>query len=448
VSQSDWYRRRNDRQLRYAGRVLPVDRPIAISLDANYAATYDGQVSALVGANLLARMTSALVLDIPDVAVVDTLPWRGAGLLETMLSVVQRADPHGNFETRRAKDGDYSLRFGRGPSPATVHGSGWYAFVGPGKSEIPDSDVPNPVGPSFAAVAAAGRLFGLEMRPLDGPFFFNTFRWSGRPDHEPPPFPADIDLGEIWTIGAGSVGTAALYFLTLATRGFSAVTVDMDIVKVENLDRSPIFNALDAQHGRHKSEVATSYLRSVGVTHAEFELDPLDKSARWLSRSAGTPDLVISAANERNVRYVIEQSCPPLQIYGTTGANWVASVIRHIPLIDACSCCVFPPGPEQLPLACAEGKVAVTQSQSEVDAALPFLSFGAGLMVAAEALKTALPGFPFTPHRTVFATEPSIAPRFTSLTSHARAHCVCGDRDEGIHLRMIAGSRYASLSSP
>ena len=243
------------------------------------------------------------------------------------------------------------------------------------------------------------------------------------------------------------MGTAALYFLTLATRGFRAVTFDMDVVKVENLDRSPIFTAADAELGRYKANVATSYLRGVGVTHAESERDPLDESARWSSRPAGTPDLVISAANERNVRYVIEQSCPPLQIYGTTGANWVASVIRHSPLVDACSCCVFPPGAEQLPLVCAEGKLPGGPSNDEVDAALPFLSFAAGLMAAAEVFKTALPGFPFSPHRTVFSTAPSIAPRFTSFTTRRRENCLCGDRDKRIHRRMIAGSRYAYLSS-
>ena len=49
----------------------------------------------------------------------------------------------------------------------------------------------------------------------------------------------------------------------------------------------------------------------------------------------------VSAANERNVRAVIESGFPPLQIYGTTGRNWQAAVIRHMPLEDPCSCCLF-----------------------------------------------------------------------------------------------------------
>lgn len=448
MTSAPWYKLRNDRQLRYAGRVLAANRPITISVDPVYAATYAGQVCTLVGANLLARMTPALVLDIPDVMIVDPLPWLGAGLRQTVLSTIQNADPHASFEMRPARDNDYSLHLGRGPAENTVHGSGWYAFVGAGRSVVPDSSGGNPIGPSFAAIAAAARLFGLDLRTgLGGPFLFNAFDWSHRLDSHDPQLLENVDFGTIWTIGAGSVGSATLYFLTLATRQFSAVTFDMDIVKIENLDRSPVFTYLNAEHGTPKSDAVTSYLRTVGVAQAESERGPLDHSTRWLSRPAGTPDLVISAANERNVRYVIEQSCPPLQIYGTTGANWVASVIRHIPLVDACSCCIFPPRALQTPMACATGKAPAPRSEVEVDAALPFLSFSAGLMAAAEILKITLPGYPFSPSRTVFSTWPSSDPRFTSFTARRRHSCSCVQRHAGIHRRMIKGTRYDRFSS-
>jgi hypothetical protein len=118
----------------------------------------------------------------------------------------------------------------------------------------------------------------------------------------------------------------------------------------------------------------------------------LDKSDLWLSREAGTPDLVIATANERDVRSLIERSAPPLQIYGTTGANWEASVVRHVPLVDPCSCCLFPPDPQELPTICASGGATSPTGEEMVDASLPFLSFAAGLMAAAEILKASLPG--------------------------------------------------------
>ena len=440
-----WYQRRNDRQMRYAGRVLPEHRPIVVRLAPEHAATFDGQVSSITAVNLLARMTPAVVLDIPDIGLAQPLPLAGSSLRETLIELARGADPFAAFEVRAPREGDYVLTIGRNEAPNLVHGSGWNAFVGPGQSPIPEAGVPNPIGPALAAIVAVARLFALEMRPLDGPFVLNAFDW-GNGLSRAPSF-IDCDLGNIWAIGAGSVGTAALYFLSLATHRFSTVVFDMDDVKVENLDRSPIFHAEDAAEKRNKADVTVDYLRHVGVGNASAEHDPLDLSRRWMSRSAEEPDLVIAAANERNVRYIIEQSCPPLQIYGTTGANWNASVMRHIPTMGACSCCIFPPDMTQAAMQCATGIVADSRTGEQVDAALPFLSFATGLMTAAEILKVNFPGYPFGPDRTVFSLSAATQPRFTSFSTTTRPGCVCQSRSQELHGKMIAGTRYAHLSA-
>jgi len=440
-----WYQKRNDRQMRYAGRVLPADKPVVVNLAPESAATFDGQVAAITAINLLARMTPALVLNIPETKIVAPLPAAGASLLHSLIELASSADPHANFTVRPPRASDYVLNLSRGPAPNLVHGSGWYAFIGSGVSPLPESGVPNPIGPALAAIVAVTRLFTLEMKPLDGPYLLNAFHWTDTFEPAPLPF-VDTQLGCIWTIGAGSVGTAALYFLSLATRCFSTVVFDMDMVKVENLDRSPIFTSDDAKHNRNKADVAVEYLRRIGIANAKAEHDPLDLSRRWLSRSTGEPDLVIAAANERNVRYVIEQSCPPIQIYGTTGANWGASLMRHVPMNGACSCCVFPPDMNQAVMKCAEGQIVDHRTGQDVDAALPFLSFVAGLMTAAEILKINLPGFPFTRDRTVFSAGAATYPRFTSFSTTRREGCVCQSRSASLHLRMIEATRYGNLS--
>src|SRR5437667_140236 len=83
------YQRRNDRQMRYAGRVVPPDRPIVISLDSDYARSYDGQVAGLVGANLLGRMTPNLIFHVPNAEIVPALPWSGCRLEHMMRSIAQ-----------------------------------------------------------------------------------------------------------------------------------------------------------------------------------------------------------------------------------------------------------------------------------------------------------------------------------------------------------------------
>lgn len=445
-----WYRQRSDRSLRYAGRVLPHDRPILLRLCAESASRYDAQVAALVAANLLARMTPAVAFDLPETKILPSLPWAGKSLRSHLKEIMFAADPLGSFEIRDERKGDYVLTLGRHSDIATVHGSGWNAFVGRGPSPLPDGNQLNPLGPALAVIIAVARLFALEMVPIDGPHLFNAFNWRSEivDDNGAPEFEETPDLGSIWSVGVGSVGTAALYFLALATRRFSATLFDMDRAKVENLDRSPIFSACDADNRSYKVDAVAAYLRSIGVQAVRSEPKPLHESSIWFAREAGAPDIIISAANEFNVRYTIEQSAPPLQIYGTTGANWEASVIRHIPFVDPCSCCLFPPDAPVQPTVCATETTVERATGETVDASLPFLSFGAGLMTAAEILKAQLPGYPFSPNRTTLNTHAAGPPRFVSSIIPHRPNCLCADRSPLVHRRLIGDSRYAALSRP
>lgn len=441
-----WYIERNDRSLRYAGRVLPPDRPILLRMPEESAGSYDSQVSVIVAATLLSRMTPAVAFDVPCIDIAAPLPWAGNTVRDHLREIAFAADPRGMFEIRSARDDDYILTFGKEPSVATVHGSGWNAFVGPSQSTLPDNPDPNPIGPALASILAVARLFALQMKPIDGPYVLNAFNWSSHALQEGIRHDDTHDLGSIWTVGTGSVGTAAVYFLSLATQRFSSVLFDLDDVKVHNLDRSPIFTARDAELQLKKVHATAAYLQSTGVRDVLAEPEPLDKSELWLSRQAGTPDLVIATANERDVRSLIERSAPPLQIYGTTGANWEASVIRHVPFVDACSCCLFPPDTQELPTECASGKVKLPTSEETVDASLPFLSFAAGLMAAAEILKATMPGYPFSTNRTTLYTHPEVSPRFVNSSVARRASCFCASRRSCLHRVMMEGTKYEALS--
>ncbi|MCH7780952.1 MAG: hypothetical protein IH848_08905, partial [Acidobacteria bacterium] len=166
---------------------------------------------------------------------------------------------------------------------------------------------------------------------------------------------------------------------------------------------------------------------------------------RWEQRDVGTPDILISAANEHGVRSLIEAAHPPLQLYATTGRNWQATLFRHIPLVDACSRCV--PGAEtpQLPALCATGSPTPAEGHDERDdVALPFLSYAAGLMTAAEITKLALSGDATTPNRVFF--EPRATDLVRGVALRQRGGCMCQRRDAGVHKAAIRGSRFAALS--
>jgi molybdopterin/thiamine biosynthesis adenylyltransferase len=439
----EYYDSRDDRLLRYPeARRLDQTRWIVISAAPDYLQTYAGQVAVLTAANLLGRMCRRVVLDIPAIEMVAPLPWAGTDLQAFALAQMQAADPRGDYRLRQAQKGDHILHLGASGAPVVTHGTGWLAYHGPGPSPLPVDDTANPVGAALAVIAAAARL---AVNGFDGcpqaPLQLNAFDWTHEIDLAPP-LPSCPDLGSLWTIGTGSVGTAILYFLTLATRKFSPFLFDGDTVKRENITRSPIF--ADSDIGSPKVKAMANHLRACGIANVVAEQKPLHESRRWLDREAGTPDLVIAAANEHNVRHLIESQFPPIQIYGTTGKNWQASVIRHAPLIDPCSCCLFPDA-TYAATTCATDAEALADKGEQIDASLPFLSFAAGLMAAAEILKLHVAGYVMRPNRAFLMTKPEV--RLVRAGIHFRDGCICRARSRAVHLAMLKGSRFDAFSA-
>ena len=363
------------------------------------------------------------------------------------MRILKAADPYGVYEQRPARPGDLRVVLGADGAGLVVHGSGWSAYHGRGPSPIPQSDELNPFGAAFAVVAAASQLEQYTEAATIEPVLVDTYTWStGLASTDAATVTPHFDLGELWCIGVGSVGSCALFFLGLVTRAFHAVLVDRDVVKVENVRRSALFTSQDALGEEPKVDVAGRWLKEVGVQRIEPHFAWLDEMpGRWLRREPGTPDILISAANERSVRPHIENGFPPLQVYGTTGRNWQSTLFRHVPLKDACSLCV--PGTEavQLPALCATAPPASSLDADEDDVALPFLSYAAGLMTAAETAKVTLTGIEIGRNRAFF--EPRTPTLVRAVALNRKAGCVCELRDTSVHQAAIQGSRFASLSS-
>ena len=136
----------------------------------------------------------------------------------------------------------------------------------------------------------------------------DTYRWvEGIPSAQTPRIEPGFELGEMWTVGVGSVGNCVLFFLSLITRKFQAVLVDRDLVEVENITRSAIFSWPDAIARLPKAEAAARWLRETGVECVDPHVVWLHEIPElWSMREQGTPDLLISAANEHDVRSTIE----------------------------------------------------------------------------------------------------------------------------------------------
>jgi len=435
-----FYERLADRTRRYGERPLDPGRRIALRANSTMLRTKAGQAAMLVLGELMSRMVRRIVLDFDDISFVPQLGGPLTGSLQHyILDRMQAAAPFGTFEAGPAEGGDYIISIGDTGGAWLIDGSDWNAYVGPAPSPLPPPTTDNIFGICLAVVTAVARVFAVPFPDMVAAARANLFAYAPESGESATFVAAGTHLGRLWFAGAGSVGSAAAYFLALAGYRFDARLFDMDIVKTENLDRSPIF--LYADRGKAKVRSVARYLRQFGLS-AIGHPHALDEASAWRNRHAGTPDLLIAAANERDVRFEIETQLPPIQIYGTTGKDWQANLFHHVPPAP-CSCCAFP-GHRSI-TDCAKGQApAAEPSLPQVDAALPFLSFAAGLMAAAEISKVPLPGFPFVGNRGFF-TPLGEEILFARPMSH-RSDCHCSTRSRSAHRKMIANSRYASLS--
>jgi hypothetical protein len=437
-----WYRERDERLIRYANRKLDPGRWITLRAEPDYAATYEGQVAILTAANLIGRMSPSVALDLPKVRMVHPLPWAGMDLREFALEQCLKNDPNALFCIRSLKNSDYLLQFGPSGASQVIHGSGWHSYIGPPTSPLQNRQFPNPIGPALSAIAAATQLFVGDFPEKLSYSCLNAFNWSQKfgPDNISPI--ENQNLGNVWFVGIGSVGTAILYFLTLITRNFSPTLFDMDIIERLNITRSPIF--IENHVGIQKVEAAKLYLESCGVSNIITEPRAFHESPLWSLRDPSTIDLLVPAANEFNVRQQIESLHPPIQIYGTTGKNWQSSMIRHIPSKDPCSCCLFP-SQDYTPTECAVDSKIVSSPGEEIqiDASIPFLSFAAGLMAAAEIMKLSLPSYPFTANRAFLYSKPEL--RLSTAQTGFLKGCICGKRNRNTYRKILSGTVFENV---
>lgn len=443
MDKQSWYDERDDRLLLYpdAHRLDP-RRWIAVTADAEYLARPDGQAAALTACNLLSRMTPSVAIAFEDVSIHSSLPWAGQSLHAVALGQMQGADLHGEFCVRDTSAKDFHFHLGRAGGTINAHGSGWNAWFGTGASPLSDGEASNITGSCFAVILAASQVFVHSYNVRQERFVANTLNWHSDLVSHGPLLAHSVNIGSVWTLGVGSVGSAALYFLILATRNFEPVLIDMDRVKLHNITRSPIFTY---RHLRQlKVEVAKTFLLNAGLPHVDTDNKPLDESPLWLNRESGKADVIIAAANERQARYHIEARFPPVQVYATTGENWQTTLFRHLPGTNSCSLCQFPKDQAFGATGCATAPDLMAPTSEQIDASLPFLSFAAGMMTAAEILKLGLPGYPFSADRVFMYTRPEV-----SLLAGNLAHrdgCFCEGRDTGVHRQMNSSSRYDTLT--
>lgn len=426
---------------------------VLVTIEATELQSLAGQLMLTITANLLSRWCRDVVLDLAPTEVHPQLPLSGSGdLAARILHQMHDADPFGHFRLRTATE-EVNLRVHIGESASDssvsttiISARGWYAAIRrPGQLGVSLWDQGAASLPAAAASAILGgaQVFrdALGLESLLPPFLlFDAFTASPveqLAERQVPKVDMTFDLGKLLMVGGGSVGSAAAYFMHMFGLTAWMRIIDKDPVEVENFGRSPIFGR--STFGASKSAALAAMLGGGAVL-----VDPI--TAWWHELDAPSLrgyDIVMPLANEHGNRWAVQSGYPPLMIHSSTGNNWNVNFGRHIPGRDDCLAERFN-GFEAAPaLACSTGEVKAAAGKS-IDASLPFLSFWAGWLVAADLVRLAVAGYPHTPNFGLYSFRRNrFAPQlYDRLPANG---CMCTGQLDGFWA-FHASTRHAHLS--
>ncbi len=420
---------------------------VTLSINSSWAQTYPGQTAFLVAANILSRWCRQVTLECPVTKLDPRLTINEPMLHDRAMREMRDADPFGRFEHGQAVPGSLRLHLGPdGPEGQDVwnaHGHGWRATISRSASHDQTSDVGNPIGAMGAACLGVAALFIQATRQAvfwAEPSVINFFDFGGNAQTSMPGFPDQIDLGNALMVGAGAVGGAILYLLRMLPVAGRLDVVEHDVVKILNLNRSPLIGMKHV--GQPKVKAAEQHFLGHAlsvVTHA-MTFDQYMEKTRNLNA-----DLIIPVANEHNVRWDLANNNPPLLVYGTTGSDWSAHLGRHIPFVEECLACRFHNESLAPAMTCSSGAIQAEQSVLP-DAALPFLSVLAGLLAVAELCKLQQQGYPFHGGRVAINVGGNPSAVFP-VSPAPRADCGACNRKSAPVFNILRGqTRWATLS--
>lgn len=268
-----------------------------------------------------------------------------------------------------------TIAIGNSDDQADLHVGcdGWCATFGP--SARVDPSPTGRLGAMLASCLAAAYAFHRLLGPVSPPTAFYSLYDYGRPGTtQGPAFEGPLDVGRVLQVGAGGVGASLDYWLALLGVTGNWTICDHDLVDISNLNRQLAYLALHA--GFPNTPAANKANAAATLIGPAATPDPYQYG--YSAVAANDYDVVLALANDHGVRNVLQARQPPVLLHATTSPNWEAQLHRHIAGRDDCIGCRIP---EDAPrLACA---VSTVDQQTSTDAALPFLSASAALLLLA-----------------------------------------------------------------
>jgi hypothetical protein len=381
VNREDFYRLRDLRTTAYGIEADPLERPVGIAIGAEAAASPAGQAGALALVNMAARVHRSLHVSAPDAPLLVPTLTGGTTLADHVFELVTAIDPYNEVRVDPTGTGlpDITVGVGSGTgAPMAITASRYTGLVTTHPIAI-GSDPSTLLGACIAACLGASTLLHLALS--SEPVNRSVSLWSLADAPAGPTGPAEpispLDCGSVAVIGAGAVGSALAYWLRLLGAAGSWVFVDGDRVELHNTNRGL---GLLASHAGWTSEGPTlSAAYKSDVTAPLIDADSYPGWYHdWLADYPEPPDVVIPVANGPGLRAAIGQRGEPILLHAATSQQWTSDLHRHLAEDDGCIDCRLP-DESGATLACSTSPIEI--ASETVDAALPFLSGAAGVLL-------------------------------------------------------------------
>jgi hypothetical protein len=439
-----------------------VHTPIEIHISPEFAEDVTVQRMALVAANLTARWARNVRVFVPRVQLATVLRVHNDERLDLrMKREMWEGDPFGNFEVGEIRESSTaSLRLNIGPFSAyalsnadyVIDATGWTVLGRRGGSaQDYRRDVATAPAAALAGAIGASDLFkraiGHPTNEWLGQIKWCTWHHKLHADvlhcaHVA--VPQNVELGDLLIAGVGAVGSALLYVLSLMPLHGHVTVLDRDVVEASNLNRSPLFTALDAAQSRSKTDVAQGLLRSLGIQVDAVQGAWRDNSERLAERGF---DAWVSLTNEDGAWAEVPFQLPPIVLHGTTTSGWGIGFGRHIPRVEDCTACRLPRPHTEFRGPCAEGEINSSDQQEPVRASLPFLSAAPAALIATELLKLNFPSASSLPNA-VYADFRFGLPAVVATLIRRSVECRgCQVANLPLWSKRGGLSRYASFSA-
>jgi hypothetical protein len=376
-----FYAERDRRTISYGPAEHVLDVPVAIGIGTSAAGTRAGQIALLALVNMAARVHRRLRLVVPPAELLITPVFGGADLADEVRRSIAAIDPCNDAERLTDLAGVAAASVAIGELDGADAYLGCEGMLGElHRQPLRVADAGGAVfGAGLAACMGAAALLHMaaghhvENRRLS--------LWNfadGDAAEVGTAVDRAVNIGTVLMLGAGAVGSCACYWLRATGVTGDWTIVDGDRFELHNMNRSL---GATAGHAGWPDEAAVA--KAVVAADLIGAASYVGWYDEWLEEHDGepAPDLVIPVANGRAVRPAVASRGDKLVVHATTGTGWTAELHRHQRERDDCISCRIPEEQQQQsPFVCAIGELATPEGDS-TDAALPFLSAAAGLML-------------------------------------------------------------------